>query len=286
MPTLLQQQIEFIFNRPVTDPAWYWQSAEENDADPFNSDDPLTAFEFIEALCENPGQLLAPYSDDQVGHGLFFIFSGDCSNLAHGFKSAAVSFERRVEVLRTLFHLWRDVFGPRCKSELGASSQEKLSPLSFICYMFWDISPLSQWINPHQDDIAAFAMQHFLDSNFNDEFDLPEEVLALMRQHTQQALAERPPKSFEEVQSDIMNLYSNLPPEMEAYYRTIAGVMANCTFLNNLACVESGLHGLGHMASFRPDLATSWIDEFLANTNNQSAALSQYALSARTGEIQ
>jgi hypothetical protein len=285
MSTRFPQQLDYIFNRPVADPAWYWQARDE-EADPFNGEDPLAAFEFIEALCENPGQRLAAYSDDQVGQGLTFIFSGDCSHLAHGFKTAEVSYERRAAALRALFHLFRDVFQPRCKPQLGSNSQEKSAPLSYICYMFWDVSPLSQWLNPDQDDLSAYAMQQFLDSNISDEFDLPEEVQEMMRQHAQQALANRTPKSWEDIQADMMNRYANLPPETEAYYRAIADVMAGCLRLDNPACVESGLHGLGHMVPFLPDLATPLIDDFLNNNaKNLPAALMDYARAARTGIV-
>ncbi len=280
-----QQQLDYIFNRPVTEPAWYWQPYDD-EADPFNGEDPLTAFTFIEALCESPGQHLAAYSDDQVGQGLHYIFSGDCSNLAHGFKAAAVAPERKTAALRALFHLFRDVLAPRCPPQTLAGSQEKSSPLAGICYMFWDVSPLSGWINPSQDDLSALAMQTFLDSDVSDEFDLPEEVRALMRQHAQEAMAKHTPKSPEDIHADIMNLYANLPSEAEAYYRAIADVMAGCLRLDNPACVESGLHGLGHMAPFLPDLAIPLIDDFLSNSKHQAAALVQYARSARSGMIQ
>ncbi|HMN91396.1 MAG TPA: hypothetical protein PKE68_15345 [Saprospiraceae bacterium] len=153
--------------------------------------------------------------------------------------------------------------------------------------MFWDVSPLSHWLNLDQDALSSFAMQHFLDSDISDEFDLPEEVQELMRQHAQQALANRTPKSWEDIQADMMNLYANLPPEVEACYQAIADVMAGCLRLDNPACVESGLHGLGHMIPFLPDLATPLIDDFLnSNIKNLPAALIQYARSARSGMIQ
>jgi hypothetical protein len=281
-----QQQLDYVFNRPVTEPAWYWQSYDDEAANPFNGEDPLTAFAFIEALCEHPGQHLAAYSDDQVGQGLNYIFSGDCSNLAHGFKAAAVAPDRKVAALRALLHLFRDVFALRCPPQTLADSQEKSGPLSGICYMFWDVCPLSQWINPSQDDLSALAMQTFLDSDVSDEFNLPEEVRALMRQHAQEAMAKHTPKSPEDIHADIMNLYANLPSEAEAYYRAIADVMAGCLRLDNSACVESGLHGLGHMAPFLPDLAIPLIDAFLSNSKHQPAALVQYARSARSGMIQ
>lgn len=286
MPTLLQQQLDHIFNRPVTDPAWYWEDSDEEEEHPFNGEDPLAAFEFIEALCENPGQYLAAYSDDQVGQGLTYIFSGDCSHLAHSFKAAEVSQERRAAALRTLFHLFRDVFAPRCEPLLSSSSQEESGPLSFICYMFWDVSPLSQWITPDQEDLSSYAMQQFLDSDVSGQLDLPEEVREMMRNFAQTEMAGRTPKSLEDIHADMMNLYAHLPPEAEAYYRAIADVMAGCLRLDNPACVESGLHGLGHLVPFLPDLATPLIDDFLNNSSKQPEALVHYAHSARSGMIE
>lgn len=143
---LYQQQLEHVFNRPVTEPAWYWQVGDDGEADPFKDEDPLTAFEFIETLCEAPGKHLAAYSDDQIGQGLNFIFNNSCSNLTHGFKAAPVSFERKEAALRSLFHLFRDVMAVRCSPQQAVGRQEKSAPLNHICYMFWDETPLSgQW---------------------------------------------------------------------------------------------------------------------------------------------
>jgi hypothetical protein len=282
---LFQLQLRFVFDRPFTEPAWYWQAHDE-EADPFNGEDPMTAFAFIETLCENPGHHLAPYSDNQVGQGLSYIFSGDCSNIAHSFRSAKVDYKRKAAVLRTLFHLFRDVFAPRCPRQISAGSQEKLRPLAYICYMFWDVCPLSNWIQPDQDDLNSWAMQTFLNSDAELYSDLPEEVLALMRQHAQNATGKQTPKSQEDIQADMMKLYADLSPETEAYYRAVTDVMAASLRLDNPACIESGLHGLGHLVPFLPDLAKPLIDDFLNNSNNQSAALIQYAHNARSGYIQ
>lgn len=145
MTETYQTQLNYVFQRPVTEPAWFWQAGAEAD-EPFNGEDPLTVFDFMAQLVHTPATGLAGYSDDQIGQGLQFIFSGDCSGLSHAFKSAPVSFEQREEVLRKLWHLFRDVLVPRCPPVLAARSQEKLLPLPYICYMFWDVCPLSgQW---------------------------------------------------------------------------------------------------------------------------------------------
>lgn len=220
-----QQQLRFVFDRPVTEPAWYWQGSDE-EADPFEGEDPLTAFEFIEALCEAPGKHLAAYSDDQLGQGLNFIFNNSCSNLTHGFKVAPVSFERKEAALRSLFHLFRDVMAVRCTPQQAAGRQEKSTPLNGICYMFWDVTPLSgQW-------------------------------------------------------SEVTKA------ERRACYEAVAWVMQQCLSSPNVAVVESGLHGLGHMAFEYPGVAIPIIDAYLDRNKGRQDTLTNYARAARTGMIQ
>lgn len=158
MNTLLAQQLDFVFNRPVTKPAWYWQvHHEEETPDPFNGEDALTAFDFIAGLCANPGMQLAGYSDDQVGQGLTFIFDGSCSNLTHGFKQAPVAFEHREAALLSLWNLFREVLAPRCAPMLAAGSPVASPPLGYICYMFWDITPLAgQWSGLSKSERRAY----------------------------------------------------------------------------------------------------------------------------------
>lgn len=86
MTTLYHRQLAHIFNRPTTEPAWYWSEHWEEGI--FEDEDPLSAFVFIEALLQNPALALAPYSDDEVTLGLEFVFNDAISNLACDFKTA------------------------------------------------------------------------------------------------------------------------------------------------------------------------------------------------------
>lgn len=219
-------QIEYVFQRPVREQAWYWEIQEEGDDDVFNADDPLTAFEFIEQLCQNPGIILKPYTDDQVGLGLEFIFNNACSNLTHSFKAAAVEHHRKVEALRSLSKLFKEVLEPRCASETQAGSNIKAGVLPSICYMFWDVCPLSG----HWSDVSK--------------------------------------------------------AERRDYYEAVAEVMAKCLKSSNLACVESGLHGLGHMVAEYPVVAEPILDQYLKNSGKIPSAVLNYAKAARTGNIQ
>ncbi len=232
MTNLYQSQLNYIFNRPITDPAWYWL---DDTIENVFEGSPMEAFIFIETLMKGAKTDLKPYSNDQIGLGLAYIFNNAISNLAHDFKIAPVPFERKLEAVRSLFSLFQDVFNPLCVADTSAFSSEKLSLLNNICYMFWDICSLSVWLEFMNENGETQA------KNRNDE--------------------------------------------ANSYYKTIAEVMQRCLSLSNPACVESGLHGLGHLASKHPEIVVPIIDDFLKKGKNRNKKLKEYAVSARTGMI-
>jgi hypothetical protein len=65
----------------------------------------------------------------------------------------------------------------------------------------------------------------------------------------------------------------------------ILRVMENSLYLSNIACVESGLHGLGHAFYKNEKLVETAIDKFLASTSNINEKLLTYAMNARRGYI-
>lgn len=224
MTTLFQRQLTYVFNRPATEPAWYWldDTWEEGVFD----DTPLSAFLFIETLLLDAKTHLAPYSEAQIGLGLNYVFNGACSNLAYDFRAADVPFERKTKAVEALFNVFQDVLNLRCDAVLSAYSQAPLSKQNFICYMFWDICCWSDW------------------------------------------------KGADEA-------------ETKGYYEAIADVMQRCLDLSNPACLESGLHGLGHLAYKHPEIAVPIIDNFIKNGKmRHNTTLLNYAKAARTGRIQ
>lgn len=56
--------------------------------------------------------------------------------------------------------------------------------------------------------------------------------------------------------------------------------------LDNIACQESALHGLGHWHSAYPKEVERIIDAFLQSNLNIRPELEQYAQSARIGMVQ
>lgn len=131
MNTTYQDQLEYVFGRTMTEKEFY--------RSPFDRSDAIVAFEFIEQLCRTGKTDLAPFSDDQIGLGLDFVFCNTQYNLAIDFKQANVPVARKVKALRSLFFLFRDVINPRCESE-------SVSILN-LCHVFWDVCPLGTWID-------------------------------------------------------------------------------------------------------------------------------------------
>ncbi len=70
----------------------------------------------------------------------------------------------------------------------------------------------------------------------------------------------------------------------EKYINALGEVIEQALYLKNIACIESGLHGLGHLAYKYPTLVEPIIDNFLAQASILPE-LNEYAKQARTGMI-
>lgn len=283
MTTLYQKQINHIFNRPDTEPEWYWSDHWEEGI--FEGEEnPIEAFTLIETLLQNLKADLSPYSNNQIALGLGYIFNSSISDLSYNFKVADVPYQRKEAAVRSLFVLFRDIFNPLCKPETSSNSSIIVSKLNSICYMFWDVTPLSTWMDfTNTEEINIPFLANISDVDL-EHMGIPEEILEEMRQ--QIAKAKKSAKTLEDAVKDIRQQYQNLDKETEGLYRAIASVMEQCLSLSNPACVESGLHGLGHLATFQSNIAVPIIDKFLNNGKKHPKALMEYAKMARTGMIQ
>ena len=72
-------------------------------------------------------------------------------------------------------------------------------------------------------------------------------------------------------------------PKRSIFYRAICDVLEHALTSPNRACVESGLHGLGHICSSYPERVEEVIDLHAANAPKD---LRQYAMDARRGHVQ
>jgi hypothetical protein len=75
-------------------------------------------------------------------------------------------------------------------------------------------------------------------------------------------------------------------PEKEIFYPAVLEVLGYALTLRNAACVESALHGLGHLQGYRRGDVTPMIEGFIRRNPNLRPELLKYAEHAAAGCIQ
>jgi hypothetical protein len=139
-----EEWVKHIFDHPVTDPAWYW----DTDRDWWSeSESPSTTVSFMTQLFENGGFILAPYSDAQINQAFWYIDS-EIHGYMYTLREPRVPLSNRLRCINSIYNLFEQVFAKRCSQHLShvrrpsEPNPEGLSELNSICYMWWDISPL------------------------------------------------------------------------------------------------------------------------------------------------
>ena len=135
-----QQWLAYAFDRPVdeTRNAWYWdRDAEEWDE---NAADTI---QFLTQAFENAAVVFQPYSDAQLEQGLWFIADNSCSNHMFALMDASVPWLERQRCIYSIHQLFEQCFARRCTPHLSHIDEPGASPLNVVCYMWWDIIPIS-----------------------------------------------------------------------------------------------------------------------------------------------
>ena len=78
--------------------------------------------------------------------------------------------------------------------------------------------------------------------------------------------------------------YNEENSEKNTIYSKLTNVMERSLYLTNIACVESGLHSLGHMVSYYSE-TEKVIQNFIAKTKIKDPRVIGYAKAAKTGCI-
>jgi hypothetical protein len=175
MPRLLtdatfEEWIEFVFARPVTVPAWYF----EDGHDEWQGTPERTA-ELMAETFERSGEVLEPYDDALVNQGLDMLAS-ETQDFARCIHDAAVPWPKRAAVLEGVFTLYRDCFAVRCTNHLShldvPADNPVASPLNGVCYMWWDIFP----VTAEPDDPACRECDQLILSVMERTLELPNDA--------------------------------------------------------------------------------------------------------------
>ncbi|MFL0797185.1 MAG: hypothetical protein K6L73_06800 [Cellvibrionaceae bacterium] len=176
---------------------------------------------YVKRMLENYETDLEKYSDWQLARGLEYVFSNTFSDLPFFLRDGPSDIESRIEAIKSLKNIFEKCFDQRCDEELGPYSQGR-NELNYICYMLWDVTPLT-----YCEELAC----------------------------------------------------------KDRIYEAIAEVMFFSLSLSNIACVESGLHGLGHLELYYDEASTivrDWIDR----NPEADPRLIEYAKNAEVGRVQ
>ena len=159
-----QRWIARVFDRPVTEPAWWWDDAIFDEA-PIEPD-PETAVSYLTRLFDDPAPLLATYSADQIGQGLWFLCDNSCSNHLLAVADDRIDWASRRRCIEAIPSLHAKLFARACKPDLSHQQTSGSGrSIETACYMFWDIAPLSAHRDAshrEQDETCLNAMRETL----------------------------------------------------------------------------------------------------------------------------
>lgn len=131
------QWLTWVFDHPVRKKAWYWAlDIQRYDRDAQQNVDYLTR------LFNDPLAALAPYTDQQINQGLWFIADSSCSSHLFCLNNDQIHTEARIACIQAFDHLYAQLFAAKCSNHLGHLS-EVGEPLNPTCYMWWDIAPVN-----------------------------------------------------------------------------------------------------------------------------------------------
>lgn len=150
MHSRYQEWLTHLFDHPVSEPAWHW----DLDAPSFLAEESEIA-ELIELTFLNSSTDLHRFTDAQLNQGLWYLASPSCSDYLFALRSDTVPLEQRLSAIASIFVLYRDCFQQRCTQTLSHLDQQPSSPLNSICYMFWDVCPISCLCDyPNEQELA------------------------------------------------------------------------------------------------------------------------------------
>jgi hypothetical protein len=136
--------IRYVFDHPVNDRQWYF----DLDAPAFEATQEDYA-DLIRETFSRTGQDLVQFSDAQVDQGIWFLASASGSDFSFSLIEETVPTQKKINAIRSIYSLYRDCFARRCTEVLGHTDEPGASDLNSICYMFWDVCPISNLDKAH-----------------------------------------------------------------------------------------------------------------------------------------
>ena len=94
---------------------------------------------FIAEAFERSGVYLAPFSDEQLDRGFWYLSFNNCCEFMLSLIDQSVPPTLRLRALRSFVPLFEQVMAARCSPHLSHRDVRGANPLNSACYMWWDI---------------------------------------------------------------------------------------------------------------------------------------------------
>ena len=130
--------VNYLFDQPVTEDGWVWTPGTPGWEDP-----PVRIATLVAETFEDAGRLLARFTDAQLDQGLRFLISMTGSEYLYLLNDLTVPLPGRLRVLRSFVPLFEQIMARRCPARYEDLRKPGASPLNGICFMWWDILPIS-----------------------------------------------------------------------------------------------------------------------------------------------
>ncbi len=138
--------IASVFDHPATKPEAYW----DLDAD-FWEGPAATIVDYLTRTFAQADVVLQPFSDAQVGQGLYAITGNGPTEYPFALLDTSVPLSLRLDCIGAMTSLFERCFARRCTPVLSDLNEPGGGPLNTVCYMWWDHLPL-HGLSRHRPD--------------------------------------------------------------------------------------------------------------------------------------
>ena len=122
---------------------------------------------FFLRLFEDPITYLTPYTNEQIGAGLYTIIHENGDGGIYALSKQTLPWDPRRRAIHAMYNIFEKIFEPHCEPILSHLIHDRQTPqtrMNGVCYMWWDIIGLQGEYhgNPENDVIAIDVMERTL----------------------------------------------------------------------------------------------------------------------------
>ena len=245
--------LRYVFDRPVPeDSSDAWYWHHDAAAWDYSTDPP-TIVSYLGQLFEGAAALLQPYADGQVAQGLGYLINNSLSNSMFPLMDPDVPWAERQRAICAMYVVFERIFDPKCSPHLSHARTESDSLMNPLNGVCY------MWwdVCPLQGHAGPTAEEDF--------------ILAT---------------------EELVDSGPRVDPHAADLEAEILGILARTLALENVACQEAALHGLGHRHHKHATQVEVIVDTYLQRhfptwpPDEQGESLRGYALAARVGRVQ